>query len=157
VNYWKVIFATAVIFGAGVFTGGLLVNYVHLSNRNAAHHPATTTSSTNSTASVSNAPVRLPDVMTKQFLPKLDDLLHLSSDQHKAIEKILAEGSGQMRKVMQDTRMNIRAELTPEQRSRFDEIMKRPGKKAANTNAVENLSVTNKEATNGVPAATPEK
>ena len=27
-NNWKVIFATAVIFGAGVITGGLLVNYV---------------------------------------------------------------------------------------------------------------------------------
>ena len=36
-NSWKVILATVVIFGAGVMTGGLLVNYVDHS-----HHPATT-------------------------------------------------------------------------------------------------------------------
>ncbi len=32
-NSWKVILATVVIFGAGVLTGGLLVNYVEREHR----------------------------------------------------------------------------------------------------------------------------
>ena len=42
-NNWKVIFATAVIFGAGVVTGGLLVNYVTYSHpKNNPRRPAAT-------------------------------------------------------------------------------------------------------------------
>ena len=41
-NNWKVIFATVVIFGAGVITGGLLVNYVNYSHGRPAHHPPLT-------------------------------------------------------------------------------------------------------------------
>jgi hypothetical protein len=140
VNYWKVIVATAVIFGAGVFTGGLLVNYVHQTYLRAAapHHPPATNA-------VVNPPgvAHLPEPLSKPFLPRLDEMLHLSTDQHKAIEKILTDAQGQMHKVTQDTKLAIRAELTPEQRSQYDEAMKRPGKRPAGTNAVVNVPVTN--------------
>ncbi len=139
-NYWKVIIATVVIFGAGVVTGGLLVNYANISHSHANQQrrlAALNNSNTNAAANAVVPPAtnassqRLPEVLARPFLPRLDNLLLLSSDQHKAIEKILADGQTQIRKVTQDTRMSIRAVLTPEQRSRFDELMKRPKRAAA--------------------------
>jgi hypothetical protein len=140
VNYWKVIVATVVIFGAGVFTGGLLVNCIHQSwvRNAAAHHPSPPTA-TNTTASATNVGIRLPEVLSKPFLPKLDNLIHLSSDQHKAIEKIIAEAQGQMKKMIMDTQTNIRTQLTPEQRAQFDEVMKHT-KRPPSTNAVNKVS-----------------
>lgn len=157
-NYWKVIFATAVIFGAGVFTGGLLVNMVHQTpGHSAAHHPAAAApnSGTNSNANTNAVVVRLPEVLSKPFLPKLDDALHLSSEQHTNIEKIIVNAQAQTRKVMQDTRMQIRGELTPEQRAIYDQLMKRPGSVRRNggTNALESLMWTNPPA-GALPAAT---
>ena len=140
-NYWKVIVATVVIFGAGVFTGGLLVNYVRDTHgrNNPPHHPVAVSGTNSVTPPIGAAP-RLPEVLSRPFLPKLDNLLLLSSDQHKAIEKIITDAQAQMRKVSQDARVAIRSELTPDQRSRFDELMKRPRRAIANTNVVDLLS-----------------
>jgi hypothetical protein len=156
VNYWKVIVATAVIFGAGVFTGGLLVNYVHQSYaRNNPAHRSASASGSNSVAATTGA-VRFPEVLSKPFLPKLDDLLHLSSEQHKAIERIITEAQGQMRKVAQDTRLAIRTELTPDQRARFDEVMKHPAKRpAGGTNAMESLLSGNQPKLDASPTNAP--
>ena len=142
-NYWKVIVATVVIFGTGVFTGGLLVNYVHQSHaRNGeAHHTPSSPAGSNSVANPMGAPPRLPEVLSKPFLPKLDDLLHLSSDQRKSIEKIITDAQGQVHKVIVDARTAIRGALTPDQRTQFDDIMKRPVKRpTGTTNAVESAS-----------------
>ena len=130
-NYWKVIVATVVIFGAGVFTGGLLVNYVHQSHFRSgeAHHASSPPPGTNSVAGPAGVPPRLPEVLSKPFLPKLDDLLHLSSDQRISIEKIITDAQGQVHKAIVDARTAIRGALTPEQRSQFDDIMKRPVKR----------------------------
>lgn len=153
-NYWKVIFATAVIFGAGVFTGGLLVHMVlKTPGHGAVHHPASPSPGSNNVANAGNtnpAVVRLPEVLSKPFLPKLDDQLHLSSLQHSNIEKIIINAQAQTRKVMQDTRTQIREELTPEQRTTYDLLMKRPGggKRNIVTNALENLMWTNPPAVN---------
>ena len=158
-NYWKVIFATAVIFGAGVFTGGLLVNMVRQTpSHGAAHHPASPSPNPgngannggNNANTNTNAP-RLPEVFSKPFLPKLDDQLHLSPEQYTNIEKIIINAQAQTRKVMQDTRGAIRGELTKEQQAIYDQLMKRPTKRNA-TNALENLMWTNPPA--GAPAAT---
>ena len=129
-NNWKVIFATAVIFGAGVITGGLLVNYVQHSRPKAATHRAAAEahpSPTNQTPRAADAAKpRQPEVLSKQFLQRLDDELHLAPEQHEAIQKIINEGQNQMRKVIQDARLEIREVLTPEQRRGFDELVKRP-------------------------------
>lgn len=154
-NNWKVIFATVVIFGAGVITGGLLVNYVQHSRPKAAHRPAASEARPAVAIVVTNSPVRLadavkarpPEVLSKQFLQRLDENLHLAPDQHEAIQKIISDGQNQMRKVLQDARLEIREILTPDQQTQFDALMKRPFRKP--------LFGTNAPAATNLPAAGP--
>jgi len=119
----------------------LLVNYVHQTYLHAAasHHPPAATNVAVNPSGVAH----LPEPLSKPFLPRLDEMLHLSPEQHKAVEKILIDAQGKMHKVTQDTKLAIRAELTPEQLSRYDEAMKRPAKHPTGTNAVVNVSATN--------------
>lgn len=130
-NNWKVIFATVIIFGAGVITGGLLVNYVHLSEHRSGTHKtagqpqlgtnvAVQATGTNPAA----ATIRLSEVLNKSFLSKLDTALVLTPEQHKCIDKIIAAGQDPMRKVMLDVSHNIREQLTPDQRKKYDELLK---------------------------------
>ena len=140
-NNWKVIpsivFATVLIFGAGVFTGGLLVNYVKPAKPKKIAPPeihAAAASTTNCppaspTNAVVKAPAPLPEILSKPFLMKLDEQLHLTAEQHKAVEKIITDGQGHMRKLVQDARLEIREELTPEQQKQFDILVKRPNRK----------------------------
>jgi uncharacterized membrane protein len=134
VNNWKVIptivFATVLIFGAGVFTGGMLVDYVKQARpKQAAKHPpaapASPVVSTNA-AGPQARPPRPPEILSKDFLQRLDNELHLDKDEHDAVQKIINDGQNQMRKVIQDSRLEIREVLTPAQREQFDELIKRP-------------------------------
>lgn len=133
-NNWKVIFATAVIFGAGVLTGGLLVNHIQHPNNRAPHKAAASPAShapavnaTNVAARpADNVKPRLPEVLNKQFLQQLDENLRLAPEQREAIQKIISEGQNQMRKTIQDARLEIREVLTPDQRQQFDDLVKRP-------------------------------
>ena len=155
-NNWKVIFATVVIFGAGVITGGLLVNYVQHSHPKMARAKAALgaevrSAATNSSArSGENPKLRPPEILSKQFLQQLDEKLNLSPDQREAIQKIITEGQNQMRKVIQDARLEIRDLLSPDQRKPFDELIKRPFRKPIyGTNAPLNLPASpNSPATN---------
>jgi hypothetical protein len=160
VNNWKVIFATVVIFGAGVITGGLLVNYVQHSHPKTAHKPAASAESrgpatnnipaTNQVVRVADVPkLRPPEILSKQFLQRLQDDLHLAPEQNDAIQKIISEGQNQIRKTIMDSRLEIRDVLTPGQRKDFDELIKRPFRKPLfNTNAPALLPDTNAPATN---------
>jgi len=126
VNSWKIILATVVIFGAGVMAGGLLVNYVdHAHSGN--HHPPGNHDS--------DLPMPHGDMLGRQFLSQLDDVLHLTPEQHRAIEKIIADGqehnhdlwkfvSPQFRAVMQDVHQKIREQLNPDQRKQFEKLLK---------------------------------
>lgn len=145
-NNWKVIFATVVIFGAGVITGGLLVNYVQHSHPRAVHKTAaapevhasvTNQPATNQGVRAADAPkLRAPEILSKQFLQRLQEELHLTPEQNETIQKIISEGQNQMRKVMQDSRLEIRDVLTPDQQKQFDDLVKRPNRKAGiNPNA----------------------
>jgi hypothetical protein len=120
VNFWKIILATVVIFSAGVMTGGLLVNYVEHA------HPGNHDS---------DLPMPRTGMFNKSFVQQLDEALHLTPDQLKAIEKIIADGkqrnrdlwklvSPQFRSVMQDAHQKIREQLTSEQRKQFEELFK---------------------------------
>ena len=153
-NNWKIIptivFATALIFGAGVFTGGLLVNYVQKAKPKSAHK--TTASNevrpavTNTAVATTNEPPKLrpPEILSKKFLQQLDTELSLKPSQREAISKIIDEGQNQMRKAMQDARLEIREVLTPEQRQQFDDLVKRPFHKPIfNTNAPAFSPLTN--------------
>jgi len=142
VNFWKVILATIVIYGAGVMSGGLLVKQVdhsHFRNPRRPETPAASGSSisqTNGQGQVTSKSARLPEILSRQFLQQLDEELHLAPDQHEAIQKIITDSQNLMHKTMQDARLEIREQLTPEQRSKFDEMVKRPPRRTPNsTNA----------------------
>jgi hypothetical protein len=140
VNSWKIILATAVIFGAGVMTGGLLVNYVDRAQPGN-HRPPEDHDS--------GLPMPRGEMLGKQFLSQLDDVLHLTPEQHKAIGKIIADGqernhdlwklvSPQFRAVMQDAHQKIREQLDPDQRKRFEKLLKQfhaPRRPPNSTNA----------------------
>lgn len=154
-NNWKVIFASVVIFGAGVITGGLLVNYVKHCYQPAHGKPAAAAPAhplaTNQPVRSAEAPKpRPPEILSKQFLQQLDEALSLKTEQREAIRKIIGEGQNQIRKALQDARLEIRETLTPEQRKQFDELIKRPYRKPIfNTNSTVNLPpATNAPATN---------
>ena len=151
-NYWKVILATVVIFGAGVLTGGLLVDYVSHSHQKSPRRPQITNVVRPSTNSP--APLRLLEIprpplaekMGKQFVQQLNDTLLLTPDQRGKIEKIIADGQDRnrelwtniapkMRAVIEEVNQQIRSELTPEQVVQFEELLKRPPRRPAGTNA----------------------
>lgn len=155
-NNWKVIFATAVIFGAGVLTGGLLVNYVQHSNKQPHVRPAATAQAhavANGHPAEDNRP-HLPASLSKQFLQKLDEALKLDPKQRECIRKIIGDGQGQICKVIQDSRLEIRKVLTPKQRREFDDLIKRQVHRTIinNTNAVENLPPASNDAVTNQPA-----
>ncbi len=155
-NYWKVILATIVIYGAGVMTGGLLVSHVDRPHSRNQRHPETTTptnsvSQTNSQGQVTSKPARPPEILNRQFLQQLDEQLHLTPEQREAIQKIITDGQNLMHKTILDARLEIREQLTPEQRTQFDELVKRPPPRRPlnSTNAPPVLPLTN------APAAVP--
>lgn len=160
-NYWKIILATVVIFGAGVFTGGLMVDSVqHSHARNNFHRGATGAtngeahpsveahelqSHTNNLASLSRPP-RPPEILDANFVQQLDDKLQLTPDQRASIEKIIADGqernhsiwtnnSAQMRAVVLDVRHRVRETLTADQQKQFEELMKRAPRRQGSPNA----------------------
>jgi hypothetical protein len=151
-NSWKIILATVVIFGAGVLTGGLLVNHVKDRPQGDAE-PPTAGANTRPSADT-HEPARSPEVplprlaerLSKEFVHHLTDSLHLTPEQRNAIAKIVADGqernhviwtnvAPQMRKVIQDVNQQIRAELTPGQVKQFEELMKQhPPRRSPGTN-----------------------
>ncbi len=144
-NNWKIIpsivLATVLIFGAGVFTGGLLVNHVKPSaaKKSSAVVPAIIPVTNCPPNLLSNVAVKisasLPEILTKPFLMKLDEQLHLTAEQHKAVEKIINEGQDDIKKVVRSSRLEIREVLAPEQLKQFDILVKRPSyKKNSGTN-----------------------
>jgi hypothetical protein len=140
VNSWKVIptivLATVLIFGAGVFTGGMLVNHVKTSGAKKAAQTVATTNCP--TLTTTNPMVKTADpnqdFLTKQFLAKLDEQLKLTADQHKSVEKILNDSRDDVKKTTKFAKMQIREVLTPEQSKQFDALFKKP-KKPADTNS----------------------
>jgi hypothetical protein len=163
VNFWKVIFATVVIFGAGIFTGGLLMPMLHQGTKQRAEQLplAPTNIVVNPTVPATTNTVpgkpqpRLPEVLSKSFLLKLDDQLHLSSEQHSNIEKIISSTQSQTRKLMQDARKQVRGVLTADQQARYDDLIKPPASnkgRNGTTNVLDSLMWTN--AVPAVPPAT---
>ncbi len=150
-NNWKlipsIVLATVLIFGAGVFTGGLLVNHVKPGTKKKLAVTIQPTNLISTNASMNFAAGSsfkfsnpLPEMFTKPFLMKLDEQLHLSAEQHKAIEKIINEGQDDIKKVMRNSRLEIREILTAEQVKQFDNLVKRPNRKAMGTNNTSALS-----------------
>ena len=154
-NTWKVILATLVIFVAGVVTGGLLVSYADRAQQKGRHAPPRENARlpANSNRSAFGSQTRLPNPLqnrmprglSKEFLQKLDSEVRLTPDQRERIEAIIADGqvrnkelwervAPEIRREIAETQKRIREELTPEQRVRFEELMKQsrpPGSRKA--------------------------
>jgi Spy/CpxP family protein refolding chaperone len=125
VNNWKIILATMVIFGAGVVTGGLLVQHA---DRARVPRPR-------GQAAVRQAQPSSPGNMRLEFLRRMQKELGLTPDQQKQVDVLIKESqertrklmepvSPQLREELQRTREAFRDLLTPDQRKRFDEIQK---------------------------------
>jgi len=145
VNSWKIILATIVIFGVGVITGGLLVN--HVNQTNAADSSKTTLAANVPAVNVvSNQPPRREALVGMEqrrleFMGKVSHELNLSPQQKTNIDTIIHDQQEQIKKIwepvwesispklreqMTNAHEQIVAELTPEQRQKFEELMKRP-------------------------------
>jgi len=120
VNTWKVILATLVLFGAGVGTGGLLVQHASQTRLARSPHSAGIARQTSPSAGG----------MRFEFLRRLERELELTPEQRERIDKILKESQENTRKILREefqrTRAEFRQVLTPAQQVRFDELIKRP-------------------------------
>jgi hypothetical protein len=140
-NSWKVILAAVVIFGAGVLTGGLLVNYVDHSPLQNLRLPFVGTRLRSQMGGHDQSRPeefprpRSPEILRKEFIERFDNALKLTPAQHDAIQKIIADGQEQnrqiwtnvaprMRQEMEQVHQRIRAELTPDQQKQFEELLK---------------------------------
>ena len=145
-NSWKIILATVVIFGCGVVTGGLLVNYVERAHPEI-RRPFAGARHDRPGSQESQLP--RPQMLNQQFVEQLDAALHLTPEQREKIGKIIADGQERNRDlwrlVSQDVRQRIRAVLTPEQRKQFEGLMKQlsPRRPTAPTNAPATLPPIN--------------
>ena len=135
-NYWKVILATIVIFGAGVITGGLLVSHVEHPARPlfTFHQPPHPSPPVHTPYENMPAEVR-PEILKTNFVQLLNDKLDLSPRQREQIRKIIAQSqqntrdlwklvAPQFQLVWRDTRQQIRDVLTPEQQKEFEFLMR---------------------------------
>jgi hypothetical protein len=142
VSIWKVIFATLVIFGAGVITGVLGYNRFY---------PPAMVSVQGPEASVPQSPINPWPHVTKgpqgtnspvkvrnDFLTRFGKQLELTPEQSGRIEQILSDSQKRtkeisdgiapfLREEVRHTRELIRTELTPEQSRKYDEMV-RPNK-----------------------------
>lgn len=120
-RHWKVILAASLIFGLGVVTGVLAQRAV---NANTSHGRG--------------RDAGMGTLLDSRFAPiqKMREELLLSNEQAQRIDAILHDGQGRMRQFwdtcqprlkaeMKQVRESICAELTPEQRVKFDELLKR--------------------------------
>ena len=142
-NSWKIILATIVIFGVGVITGGLLVNHVDQSKTD---DSKTVLANSPSTSVVTNQPPRRESMVGMEqrrleFMGKVSHELNLSPEQKTNIDTIVHDQQEQIKKIwepvweaispklreqMTNAHDEIVAELTPEQRLKFEDLMKHP-------------------------------
>jgi hypothetical protein len=136
VNYWKVILATIVIFGAGVITGGLLVNHVEHPTRPLFTFRQPARPAPPARALYENMPPEVrPEILKTNFVQLLNDNLDLNPRQREQIRKIIAQAqqnthdlwklvAPQFQLVWHDTRQQIRDVLTSKQQREFEFLMR---------------------------------
>lgn len=150
---WKVILATLVIFGAGVVTGGLLVSYAVHANQILPKQ-------------VYAQPALNPwQLRSRELLRRMDRELNLTPAQRERIGKIITDSqertkalwkpiAAPMNKEMQRMMGEIRDELSPDQRQKFNELAKPrllQDRRHQSTNAP-STGMTNPASTNALPA-----
>jgi Spy/CpxP family protein refolding chaperone len=132
VSPWKVILATMVIFACGVFTGVIVTRSepIALTPLSVAQPAAVTTNK------MVAPPLMQLQVQRPEFLKRLDRQLDLTPEQHDQIAKIMKEShdrtnplwekiAPQMTDELKRVREEIRQVLTPEQRKKWGDLMRR--------------------------------
>ena len=126
-NSWKVILATIVIFGAGVLTGGLVLELTQ--ELNAERHQRM------GFGGRSFQPGS-PGGMRLEFLRRIQsELDDVTPEQRDQIDKVLKQSQERTRKLMEPVvpqlhqellraKTEFREILTPAQQTRFDELLK---------------------------------
>jgi hypothetical protein len=122
VSSWKAILAALIIFIAGSVTGALLLRMNQTATKPKANRLGPD-------ASMPGMNQRL------DFLRRLDQPLRLSKPQRDGLEQILSQSQDRMKVIWQEfaprmqaelerTHEAVRGELTPEQRVKYDEILR---------------------------------
>ena len=139
-SIWKIALATVVIFGAGVGTGGLLVSHVDRTRvfpprRPPDHAPPLWPSARGVLQGGQPEVDQRLAIRRTEFLLAISRQLNLSSTQTTNIGKIVHEGqestkaiwsrvTPEMIQEMDNVTAKVRAELSPGQCARFDELLK---------------------------------
>ena len=153
-NAWKIVCATLVIFITGIITGASLVrfaergpkpwqrmpkstaNFPSPPNSGQPNNPAPPNDSRSANPTSSGSPL-----LNREFVQILSRQLRLTTEQHERVNQVMTDGQERMRelraslepqarKQLAETREQIRAVLTPEQREQFERLVKqRPGRR----------------------------
>ncbi len=139
-NTWKIVLATVVIFGAGVVTGGLLVSYSDHAKptrpKPVARHVVPLWPTPRGLAQGPHPEQQQNlEQQVRDFMRWAGRDLDLTPDQRQRIEGILRDGqertratwlkiAPELRRELEQVKAEIRVELTPEQRTKFDELLK---------------------------------
>jgi len=122
VKIWKVILATLVIFAAGFLTGGIVMK-----DRKPPAAPVIR----------ADASPPSPVIIQERFLERMKHDLNLTEEQTNRLDKIFYESrertkilmdliNPELQAELREVREKIRAELTPEQQQKFEELLKHP-------------------------------
>jgi Spy/CpxP family protein refolding chaperone len=118
VSAWKVILATLVIYAAGVLTGALVVR----------NKPAPAPAPRPEVA-------RMPGLLQNWFLERMTKELELTPEQQRILAKIISQSrervqvlnslvGPEIKEEMRALKDEIRAQLTPEQKQKFEDLCK---------------------------------
>jgi Spy/CpxP family protein refolding chaperone len=132
VSPWKVILATMVIFACGIFTGVFVTRIEPV----APPAPAVAQPQPASTNKVALPGYFQLQMQRPEFLKRMDRQLDLTPEQHDQIAKIMKDSTDrtipiwqkvapEMNDELKRVRDEVRQVLTPEQRKRWMELMKR--------------------------------
>ena len=139
---WKVILATLVIFAAGAVAGGIWVKM---------RTPPATVAKAPQTPAPAPVP---PIIMQQRFQEKLKKELQLTEEQTNRMDKIFHESNArikilwdlvgpEMQKERQDVYEGIRGMLSPEQRDKFEHLLKQRSDGQRRSGSRSNLNQTN--------------
>lgn len=135
-NTWKIALATVVIFGAGVVIGGVLVRYTEDAKPARSQHTVPLWPPPRGLVQ-GRQPEAQQNLERQQaeFIRGLQRELKLTREQRDRIDRTIRDGqerskaiwskvAPELHKEMEEVKDRIRTELTPEQRARFEEVLK---------------------------------
>ena len=172
VSTWRVVLATTVIFGAGVLVGGVLISHPDRVRERHRRPPGAGLPSWHPQRKdfAQSAPGELQPTLDGRrvdFVLSVHRELNLTPEQRERVEKVVREGqertktlwesiAPKLRKEMQDVKDKIRAELTPEQEARFEELLKqRPPRKPEEEAGQDRRQPKRAQPQSNAPPATP--